>query len=172
MIDYIKDKQSIKWHGALIVVGFILCSTFKTILANVQTINAFAVALNLRSSFQNVIFNKALKLSNQAKNKRTTGQITNLFTTDPARFTNYASVYTYIVSGPLQLLLGFGILFYLVGNAAIVSILITLLIMTNQYFLNVYQNKYRTAELKENDLRINEINQTLNGIKIIKLYGW
>ena len=172
MIDFIKDKQSIKWQGILIVIGFILASTLKTVFNNVQTINAFAVTLNLRSAFQNIIFNKALRLSNQARNKRTTGQITNLFTTDPTKFTSYASIYIYILSAPLQLVLGFSILFYEVGKAAYAGILIIAIIMVVQYLLNFYQHKYVTIEAKENDIRVNEVNQALYGIKIIKLYGW
>lgn len=172
MIGYIKDENSIKWQGSLIVIGFLLTSTLKTIFTNLQSLRALGVALNLRTAFQNLIFNKALRLSNQAKNKRTTGQITNLFTTDPARFTNYATLYIYIISAPLQLALGFIILFYVVGKAAIVSVLIVFLIMVAQYFLNFYQDRYITAETKVNDERIKLINEVLSGMKVIKLYGW
>lgn len=172
MIDFIRDENSVQWQGMLIVFGFILTSTLKTIFTNVQSLSAFAVAMNLRTAFQNLIFNKALRLSNQAKNKRTTGQITNLFTTDPARFTDFAPVYVYIISGPLQLVLGFSILFYVVGKAAIASVLIVFLIMLCQYFLNLFLERYATAETKVNDERIKLINEVLAGMKIIKLYGW
>lgn len=69
-------------------------------------------------------------------------------------------------------MLGFGFLFYYLGNAAFISLFIVALIMISQYWLNHYQDKFVTEETKINDVRISLLSEALSGMKIIKLYGW
>lgn len=133
---------------------------------------AFGIGLNLGTNFENLVFSKCLRLSSHARNKRTTGQITNVFSTDAYQFTNFAPRFVYLISFPIQLLLGFFFLFHLLGNAAFISVAIVFLIMISQYFMNHYQEKYIQFESDINDERVKLINEALAGMKIIKLYGW
>lgn len=115
MIEFIKDSNEPKWHGIVIVIGFVFSSILNRIFSNINNMDSFAIAINLRTCFSNLIFRKTLLLSPEARKKRTTGQIINLFSNDASTFSNFAPFFVYIWSAPFQFFLGFYILYYLVG---------------------------------------------------------
>lgn len=90
MITFIKDPNEPKWHGICIVLALVFTNALKISLTNHNNMEAFAVAINLKTCLSNLVFNKAIKLSPQAKKKKTIGQIVNLFSVDSSRFLDFA----------------------------------------------------------------------------------
>ena len=172
MMKFIGDPDEPKWHGVIIIIGFILTSSISNLFSIFNLMHSFKVAINLRTSLSNLVFCKALRLSSKAKRKRTSGEVINLFSIDSGRFANYAQVFVYFWSSPFQIIIGFYSLYLLLGNAVFFAMFTCIIIMISQYFLNRYRNEYLTTQMKINDQRMMLINEVLSGIKIIKLYAW
>ena len=77
MINFVNNPNEQKWHGVLILIGFVFSIMLKTLFSQHQNMRSFAIAINLKTSFSNLIFNKTLKLSPKARRNRTTGEIVN-----------------------------------------------------------------------------------------------
>ena len=172
MMHFISSPDEPAWHGVLIIIGFILTSSLSNIFSNFSNMNSFEVAINLGTSYSNLVFYKALRLSPSAKRKTASGKIINLFSVDSYRFADYAPFFVYVWSTPFQITVGFYLLYRLLGKATFVAMFVISLFMILQYFLNRYRDKYLTTEMKLNDERMMLINEIFSGIKIIKLYAW
>lgn len=90
MIKFISDPNEKKWHGILLIIGFICTSLLNNITISFYSVKAFRIAVNLKSAMMNLIYVKAMRLSNKAKNKMSSGQIVNLMSVDADHFSDFA----------------------------------------------------------------------------------
>lgn len=172
MINFVSDPNEPKWHGILIVLGFIVTSFLDCCLSSFYNVQVFRTALNLRSSLVNLIYIKALKISPSAKKNRTQGELTNLISIDANKFSDFAPFFAYIWSAPLQIFIGFYLLYRQLGYAVFVGAIVIVLMMLFHYYLSNFRNKFFSGEMKLKDQRVKLINEILTGMKVIKFYGW
>ena len=69
----------------------------------------------------NAIYCKAMKISPKARKKRTQGEIINLISVDAYKFSEFAMFYSYIWSSPLQIILGFYLLYIQLGKRTFID---------------------------------------------------
>ncbi|KAJ1994537.1 hypothetical protein H4R33_000243 [Dimargaris cristalligena] len=100
------------------------------------------------------------------------GKMLNLISTDLRRIVEAASYIVDVVCTPIELCVGVYVLFQLLGLSAVVGIAVMIL----SYPAN--QAIFGLAMRLENDLntvsdrRVAAINEFLNGVRVIKLFGW
>ena len=90
MIQFISNPEEKKWHGILLIVGFVSTSILSNISSSFYTVRVFRIAVNLKSAMMNLIYCKAMRISNKARNKMSSGQIVNLMSIDADKFSDFA----------------------------------------------------------------------------------
>lgn len=89
MIGLVADANEEKWHLIPVVLAIIFTNFLKISLTNLNNMEAFAVAINLKTCLSNLIFEKTFKISPDAKNERSIGEWMNLFN-DSGKFIDFA----------------------------------------------------------------------------------
>ena len=75
-------------------------------------------------------------------------------------------------SAPLQIIIGIWMLWGILGPSTLAGICVMILLMpVNGCLANRYK-VYQVAQMKLKDERIKMVNEVLNGMKVLKLYGW
>ncbi|KAG6946146.1 hypothetical protein JG688_00016191, partial [Phytophthora aleatoria] len=131
------------------------------------------IGVNLRSLTMSIIYDKALKLSSEARQEYTTGEVLTLMSVDTERVFHFVDHGPWLVMGPL----GFAISIMLVGvlfdfYSSIAGALILIVVMT----LSVQQGeriaKLQKQLLKVIDERVKVTSEALQGIRVMKFYAW
>jgi hypothetical protein len=147
-----------------------------------------------RDAARSLIYYKSLRLSAAARSIFSTGQILTLMSVDVDRLLQGTVYYSMIVDslvifflfvclaslvitwawlGCILISAVLGLLSRLVGVYAVVAASATmLLILLAQYWIGVEVGKARRLAVHGTETRLKVINESLLGIRVVKLYGW
>lgn len=168
--DYTNDKQILR--GVLIALSMTAVSFASIILWNEYINRMYAISYRIRQGLTVLVYEKALKLSNAARNKRNIGDIVNLVSVDVSRVEYAISKLQSFVSAPLQFVLCLLSLVSLLGVSSFSGLLvIAFALPVNLYTIKRIEKLY-DQNMKFKDMRTKTINEVLNSIKSIKLYSW
>jgi ABC-type multidrug transport system fused ATPase/permease subunit len=102
----------------------------------------------------------------------TTGKIMTLMSTDTDIIhETFGDIY-FIVIAPLQILATIGALLSIIGWPALIGLASTLLTLPATTLQSALFNKAYDGLLQAKDKRTNAVNEVLQGIRIIKFFGW
>ncbi|CAF1005542.1 unnamed protein product [Brachionus calyciflorus] len=133
---------------------------------------AFLAGVQTRSSLMNLIYKKSLRLSTESRRKATTGEILNLMQVNTHIFVELSNNGHQVWSGPIKIIVASVILWYYLGSAVFAGLgAMAILAPLNSIFMIKY-SKAETEKLKHKDDKMKILNEILNGIKVIKFYGW
>ncbi|KAJ7580556.1 multidrug resistance-associated ABC transporter [Mycena floridula] len=118
------------------------------------------------------IFRKSLRLSGKARLDHSVGQITTLISTDATRFDHLTSLGHHLWVSPIQIVIGFGLLIGTLGYSALVGLGVLIVGLPIQLVLVTIMFSQRAKAVKVTDSRVRLITEVLQGIRLIKLYGW
>lgn len=159
-------------RGFMISGGMFVVSVTQTAFLHQYFQIAFDLGMKIRSSLTGVIYNKALVLSNDAKQQSNTGDIVNLMSVDSQRLQDLVQYVQIAWSGPFQIILCLVSLYNLLGNAMWAGVAIMIIMIPLNAVLARYQKKLQKAQMKNKDSRSRITSEILNNIKSLKLYGW
>ncbi|KAJ1668229.1 hypothetical protein EV178_000574 [Coemansia sp. RSA 1646] len=128
--------------------------------------------MKAKSSLTAAIYKKALRLSNEARQEYTTGNITTLFSVDVERIggvTDYAHI---IWSGPVQIVLAIYLLYGTLGWSVFAGIFVMVAAIPVNNWIVKRMRVLQVAQMKNKDKRTSLIEEALSGAKVIKLYAW
>ncbi|CAF1062060.1 unnamed protein product, partial [Brachionus calyciflorus] len=133
---------------------------------------AFLAGVRTRSSLMNLIYKKSLRLSTESRRKATTGEILNLMQVNTHIFVELSMYGHQVWSGPIKIIVASILLWYYIGPAVFAGLgAMAILAPLNSIFMTKY-SKAETEKLKHKDTKMKILNEILNGIKVIKFYGW
>ena len=129
--------------------------------------------MRIRACLITNAFRKALKLSQTSREKRTTGEIVNLMSTDCERLNSIMLWLHTAWSSPLQLIVALYLLWQQIGPSSLASILFMTLFLTPLTSYVATRMQVLSEELMlAKDERVRVTSEVLTNIKVIKLYGW
>ncbi|KAF8937350.1 hypothetical protein BGZ58_002845 [Dissophora ornata] len=158
--------------GIILAFGLFFCSVLVTFLnAQLQaaTVN---LGLEVRTALMSMIYRKALRLSNDAKQKSTAGEITNHMSVDAERWSMSLSTLPLIVSIPIEIAIAIWMLYGLIGWSIFVGLAAVVLMLPIHAKLSSYFAIFRALKMKAMDSRLRLVNEVLGGMKIVRLYNW
>ena len=103
MIQFISDPEEKKWHGILLVIGFVVHSIFQKIFNQFFYEQQNRITTNLWAGMKNLLYCKATSISNKARNKLTIGKIINLIGEDAGTLSNLPDIFETLWSSPFQI---------------------------------------------------------------------
>ena len=111
-------------------------------------------------------------MSGSGRKKYTTGEITNMMAVDSQRITDFMGMYSYLWSGPLQIIIAMVLLWRELGVATLAGIAFMVILMPIHGYITAKVKGFAQKIMKMKDKRVKLMNEILNGIKVFKLYAW
>ncbi|KAL7423700.1 hypothetical protein Q5752_001282 [Cryptotrichosporon argae] len=132
----------------------------------------FSTIMRVKSGLVSLIYRKSLRLGNGEKTGRSSGDIVNLQSVDAVRIADLGQFGHIAWSGPFQIIIAFVSLYNLVGWQAFTGVAIMAVSLPINTLIAKQQKKLQRELMGIKDTRTRLMNEILNNIKSIKLYGW
>ncbi|KAI5303539.1 hypothetical protein KEM56_007439, partial [Ascosphaera pollenicola] len=149
-----------------------LVSVLQTSFLHQYFQRAFETAMRLKGALTAIIYSKALKLSNEGRSTKTTGDIVNHMAVDQQRISDLAQFGIQLWSAPFQVLLCMISLYDLVGVSMWAGIAVMLLMVPANTLIARLMKSLQVKQMKNKDTRSKLMTEILNNMKSIKLYAW
>ncbi|KAI5970206.1 YCF1 [Candida margitis] len=159
-------------RGLLIAVAMFVVSIMQTACLHQYFQRAFDFGMKIKSSLTSTVYDKSLVLSNESKQESSTGDIVNLMSVDVQRLQDLSQNLQIIWSGPFQIIICLYSLHGLIGNSMWAGVAIMLIMIPLNAAIAKKQKQLQKTQMKYKDKRSRLINEILNNIKSLKLYGW
>ncbi|XP_077986963.1 LOW QUALITY PROTEIN: ATP-binding cassette sub-family C member 4-like [Glandiceps talaboti] len=173
LIDYFSPSSGISENEAYAyATGVCLCTILHPIVHHPHYHATLRLGMHLRIASCSMIYKKALRLSNTAFQKTTTGQMSNLMSNDVSRFDRAVTFLHYLWIGPLQALVIFGLLVYEIGWVCVFAYILLVLLVPFQSILGKYFGKLRKKTAVLTDERVRLMDEIVNAMRVIKMYAW
>ncbi|KAI9235213.1 MAG: P-loop containing nucleoside triphosphate hydrolase protein [Podila humilis] len=166
-----EDHMPVSW-GIILAFGLFFCSVIVTFLTAQVNALSFDLGIEIRTALMSLVYRKALRLSNAAKQKSTAGEITNYMSVDAERWATSMVFLPVLISLPVEVTLATWSLYNLIGWSIFVGLGAVILMLPIHSRLAGAFGKFRVAKMKAMDARLRIVNEVLGGIKIVKLYSW
>ncbi|XP_070543483.1 ATP-binding cassette sub-family C member 8-like isoform X1 [Ptychodera flava] len=150
---------------ANILYPILWISTYHTAtVLSVQWVAALRVA----------IYEKSICLSSSAllSNDLNAGHIVNYVAVDGSAIQRCVTLIIFLITVPYALTITFALLYSTVGLPALAFLLVSAIILPIQLKFTGKVNRFQTEAMAKSDQRVKKTNEMLQGMKLIKLYGW
>ncbi|KAF4123187.1 ABC-type bacteriocin/lantibiotic exporter [Geosmithia morbida] len=158
--------------GAAIALAMFGCASFQTVMIHQYFQRSFETGMRIKGSLASSIYRKSLKLSNEGRSSKTTGDIVNYMAVDAQRLQDFTQIGHQIWSAPLQITICMVSLYNLVGWSMMAGIAVMIIMMPIQGFTAKLMKNMQKSQMKNKDARSRLITEIINNMKSIKLYAW
>ncbi|XP_035539240.1 ABC transporter C family member 8-like isoform X1 [Juglans regia] len=171
-VNHANSHEKDLFEGLCIVGCLILAKLVESLSQRHCFFHSRRSGMRMRSALMVAIYQKQLKLTSLGRKRHSTGEIVNYVAVDAYRMGEFPWWFHSGWSFGLQLFLGIGVLFAVVGIGALPG-LISLLIcgLLNFPFAKILQ-KCQSNFMIAQDERLRTTSEILNSMKIIKLQSW
>lgn len=143
-----------------------------SLLTNHQQQIAMSIGLYTRASMIGTMFRKSLRLSGKSRAEHTTGKIMTMISTDATRLDHFATYAHTLWIAPIQMIIGIALLIANLGYSALVGLGVLIFGLPIQGIFAVIMMKQRQKGVKITDARARLTSEVLQGIRLLKFYGW
>ncbi|KAF9129913.1 hypothetical protein BGW39_003648 [Mortierella sp. 14UC] len=181
LLQFIDDYSAAVREGAhppAMKIGFMiagamfffnLTSTFLLCLAFQGNTD---LGIEARAATIAMIYRKSLRLSPQAKQSCTLGEITNHMAVDAERWIDASIFFPLLVTVPFELAISIYLLYTLLGWSLLAGLAVFAILVPIQAKMAGVMNRFQDEKLKWMDSRLRLMTEILTNIKIVKLYNW
>ncbi|KAJ5319183.1 hypothetical protein MYU51_013685 [Penicillium brevicompactum] len=159
-------------RGVAIALSMFLVSVCQTSFLHQYFQRAFDTGMRVKSALTAMIYAKSMKLSNEGRSTKTTGDIVNHMAVDQQRLADLTQFGTQLISAPFQITLCMVSLYQLVGPSMFAGVGVMLLMIPLNGVIARAMKKLQIVQMKNKDSRTRLMTEILNNIKSIKLYAW
>ncbi|KAF9087096.1 hypothetical protein BGX23_008372 [Mortierella sp. AD031] len=159
-------------YGLLIAVGIFATNVVSTILIAGTSQGLFELGFQARAATVAMIYRKSLKLSPQARQKSTVGEITNHMAVDAEKWNMAANTMPLLLVLPTELIVGSFLLYRILGWSLFAGFAVFFIITPIQGKFAGFMSVYEEDKMERMDARLRMMSEVLSNIKIVKLYGW
>ena len=159
-------------RGVAIALSMFVVSVSQTACLHQYFQRTFETGMRIRSSLTAMIYSKSMKLSNEGKASKSTGDIVNYMAVDTQRLQDLTQYGLQLWSAPFQITLCMISLYNLVGYSMLAGVGIMILSIPMNGVLARYMKRLQKVQMKNKDSRTRLMTEILNNMKSIKLYAW
>ncbi|XP_015446388.1 multidrug resistance-associated protein 4 isoform X3 [Pteropus alecto] len=165
--------NSVTLHEAYAYVTVLsVCTLILATLHHLYFYHVQCAGMRLRVAMCHMIYRKALRLSNMAMSKTTTGQIVNLLSNDVNKFDQVTIFLHFLWAGPLQAIAVTALLWMEIGISCLAGLAVLIILLPLQSCIGKLFSSLRSKTAAFTDMRIRSMNEVITGIRIIKMYAW
>ncbi|XP_075056002.1 ATP-binding cassette sub-family C member 4 isoform X1 [Mixophyes fleayi] len=166
------SSEATKANAYINAAALSVCTLLLAVLHHIYFYHVLRAGMKLRVAMCHMIYKKALRLSNTAMGKTTTGQIVNLLSNDVNKFDQVTIFLHFIWAGPLQAIAVTVLLWIEIGPSCLAGIAVLFILMPLQTCLGKFFTSLRGKTAAFTDTRIRTMNEVISGMRIIKMYAW
>ncbi|XP_076114149.1 multidrug resistance-associated protein 1-like [Mytilus galloprovincialis] len=179
LIDYTaasKDPEisnfTQEWKGYSLVAAFFVTILIQSLMFHQQSFWSMTLGMRVRSALMSAVYQKALRMTSEARQNSTVGEIVNLMSIDAQNIQDFISYFWVLWSSPLQSCFSLYFLYDTMGHSMWSGIGVLLILIPLNGFVISKIHKLQAQQMRQKDERIKLLSEVLNGIKILKLYAW
>lgn len=175
-------RQLIQWlessgthsqsEGYVLAAALVLVSIAGSLAIHHMFQVVLRMMIRVRVPMVALIYRKSLRLTQEARQATSSGQIINLMGTDAQKFVNAINLIFSLWFHPMQLVLSLVALYWILGPPSLAG----LAVLTVTFFISLYisrkQIRARERLMKHSDSRVALMNEVLMSIRMIKFYSW
>lgn len=159
-------------RGIAISLAMFAVSVAQTALLHQYFQRAFETGMRVKSSLTSMIYAKSMRLSNEGRASKSTGDIVNYMAVDTQRLQDLTQYGQMLWSAPFQIALCMISLYQLVGISMLAGIgAMILMVPVNGVIARIMKNLQK-KQMKNKDARTRLVTEILNNMKSIKLFAW
>lgn len=128
--------------------------------------------MRIKGGLASTIYRKSLRLSNEGRSTKTTGDIVNYMAVDAQRLQDLTQFLQQAWSAPFQIIICMVSLYNLVGWSMMAGIVVMIVMMPAQGWVARIMKNLQKEQMKNKDARSRLINEIITNMKSIKLYAW
>jgi ATP-binding cassette subfamily C (CFTR/MRP) protein 1 len=159
-------------QGLVIALGMFALSVIQTFNVHAYFQNSFVVGMRLRAGLSAAVYRKSMRLSNEARADKTTGDVVNYMAVDTQRLQDVTQFLHQLWSAPLQIVICMVSLYNLVGWSMMSGVAVMLVSMPMQGWIAKKMKTLQEEQMKNKDSRTRLINEIVANMKSIKLFAW
>ena len=159
-------------RGAAISLAMFAVSVAQSALLHQYFQRAFETGMRVKSSLISMIYAKSMKLSNEGRASKSTGDIVNYMAVDTQRLQDLTQFGQMLWSAPFQIVLCMLSLYQLVGLSMFAGVAAMLLMVPINGLIARIMKNLQKKQMKNKDARTRLMTEILNNMKSIKLYAW
>lgn len=159
-------------RGVAIAAAMFAVSVSQTACLHQYFQRAFETGMRIRSALTAMIYVKSLKLSNEGKASKSTGDIVNYMAVDTQRLQDLTQYAQQLWSAPFQIILCMVSLYELVGLPMLAGVGVMVLSIPLNGLIARIMKTLQKKQMKNKDSRTRLMTEILNNMKSIKLYAW
>ncbi|GLE00393.1 hypothetical protein PINS_up009150 [Pythium insidiosum] len=172
IIAYLSDPEAPRsqglWYAGIIFVSGVI----QSFALRQYFFYCFETGMQLRSAIVTAVFQKSLVLSSAARQKRTTGEITNLMSIDAQRLQDLTPYLHGIWYAFFQIIVSCFLLWQQIGAATFAGVAVIVLLIPVMALISKGMRRLQLKLMKVKDERIKICHEVLSGIKVIKMKAW
>ncbi|CAO1628044.1 unnamed protein product [Parajaminaea phylloscopi] len=159
-------------RGFMITASLFTVALVQTAILHNYFQRCFVTGMRVRAGLISAIYKKSLRLSNEERGARSTGEIVNLMSVDANRLQDLCTYGHIIWSSLWQMTLAFVSLYNLLGWSAFAGVAVLIISIPVNTTLAKYMRMLGEKNMKIKDKRTRMMNEILTNIKSIKLFAW
>ncbi|RLN91010.1 hypothetical protein BBJ28_00021635, partial [Nothophytophthora sp. Chile5] len=160
-------REIFLWLGALFAA-----QVLQALADNYARFYSEVMAIRLITSVKTLMFHKTLRLNAEARREKSTGEITNMYTSDSDAILNFAFMLHAVWLIPLQIAIVSYMLYDVLGVAAFAGVGVILIMLYANEVVSRYmfacQRKYRQSK----DVRMKKVTEVFKAVGIVKFNAW
>lgn len=158
--------------GAAIALAMFATSVAQTAALHQYFQRSFEVGMRIKAGLTATIYSKSMRLSNEGRASKSTGDIVNYMAVDTQRLQDLAQYGQQLWSAPFQITLCMISLYQLVGVSMFAGVGVMIIMIPINGFIARISKKLQKKQMKNKDARTRLMTEILNNMKSIKLYAW
>ncbi|XP_066291928.1 ATP-binding cassette sub-family C member 9-like [Branchiostoma lanceolatum] len=161
-------------NGFILLILMLIVNILRYQLDYFGAYMTFQQGVQLKAAVQTMIYNKVLKLSCWvlSSDKVTAGQVMNHAGTDAQQLHAMMSLIHNPWSMVIQLLAGSILLYFQLGWSAVIGTLLIIIMSPVNYKIARVTERLTKKKMATSDTRMKRINETIQAMKLLKLYAW
>lgn len=159
-------------QGASIALAMFAVAVFQTSMIHQYFQGTFVTGMRIKAGLTSSIYRKALKLSNEGRASKSTGDIVNYMAVDAQRLQDLAQFAQQVWSAPFQITICMISLYQLVGWSMMAGVGVMLAMVPLNGIVARYMKTLQKEQMKNKDTRSRLIAEIVAMMKSIKLYSW
>ncbi|KAF5741812.1 ABC transporter C family member 5-like [Tripterygium wilfordii] len=171
-VDYLGGKETFPHEGYILAGIFFSAKLVETLTTRQWYLGVDILGMHVRSALTAMVYRKGLRLSSQARQSHTSGEIVNYMAVDVQRVGDYSWYLHDIWVLPLQIVLALAILYMNVGIASVATLIATIISIFVTVPVAKIQENYQDKLMAAKDERMRKTSECLRNMRILKLQAW
>ncbi|DBA04380.1 TPA: hypothetical protein N0F65_002142 [Lagenidium giganteum] len=172
IIAFLKDPEAPLERGLLYAAIVFVAGVVQSFTLRNYFYYCFENGMRVRSAVCTAVYQKSLVLSASARQKKTTGEITNLMSIDAQRLQELSTYINSVWYSIFQISVSCYLLYRQLGVATLAGIAVIVLMLPATGAISKLMRRLQLKLMKVKDERIKVCHEVLSGIKVIKLQAW